>query len=265
MIAKLNNYAVITGAGKGLGMCFTESLAKRGYNVILVSLHNENLEEECQRLENTYKIKAEHFETDLTSTEEIDKLADWIEKNFSISVLVNNAGIGGSGEFDNTDLETLDKMILLNVRATTRITHRLLPLLRKNKHCYILNVSSMASFSPFAYKVVYAASKVYVEYLSKGLRKEFSNRGVHVSTVHPGPMWTNTEVIERIKRQSRFGRLGVEKPDYIAETAIHKMFRRTSNIVVGNGNRIHWALMKTLPRKLVMALLHYGMKKEISR
>lgn len=265
MVQEKNTYAVITGAGQGLGKAFAEDLAARGYNVILVSLPGEGLDEVCRRLEEKYGIKADHFEGDLTHTHDIEILARWLEDRYRVSILINNAGFGGSGEFDTSDLEGLDRMILLNVRATTWITHKLLPLMRRNKHCYILNVSSMASFSPIAYKAVYAASKVYVEYLSKGLNKEFKKRGVHISSVHPGPMHTNAAVTDRIRRQSKFGRLGVETPSYIAHTAINRMFNKTSLIVIGKGNRFHWALMKTLPRRLVITLLSYGMKKEIYR
>lgn len=260
-----DSYAVITGAGKGLGKAFSEELARRGVNVILISLPGEELEAECQRLEEKYQIKAEHFEADLTSTKDIDSLVDWIAPTHNISILINNAGYGGSGEFDTSNLDELDKMILLNVRATTWISHKLIPILRKNKDSYILNVSSLASASPFAFKAVYAASKVYIEFLSKGLNKEFRKRGVHVSSLHPGPMPTNDAVAERIKNQTAVGRMGVKSPDYIAKRSLDELFKKTPVIVVGAMNRIHWTLMRNLPRRFVMYLLSYGMKKEIYR
>ncbi len=265
MIEHKGTYAVVTGGGQGLGKAFAENLASRGYNLILVALPGDGLSDACKILADKYSIDAVYFETDLTNTESIDQFYEWIAPKYKVSILVNNAGFGGSGEFDASDLGALDKMILLNVRATTWVTHKLLPLLRSNKNSYILNVSSMASFSPIAYKAVYSATKVYVEYLSKGLNKEFKQRGVHVSSVHPGPMRTNAAVNERIERQTRFSRLGVESPDYVAKTALDRMFRRNSIIIIGKGNRLHWALMKTLPRRTVMSLLAYGMKKEIYR
>lgn len=265
MNTRKNQYAVITGAGKGLGKAYACELASLGYNVILVALAGEYLHDLCEEIEQKYEVNAVPFEADLTQTDEIDRLVNFIESKYNISVLVNNAGYGGSGEFDNSELGGLDKMILLNVRATTWVTHKLLPIMRKNKDCHILNVSSLASFSPFAYKAVYSASKVYVEYLSKALNKEFKQRGVHVSSVHPGPMRTNPEVTMRIANQAKFARMNVLSPEYVAKVSIRRMFNRTSIIVIGKSNRLSWALMKALPRRVVMSLLSYGMKKEIYR
>jgi uncharacterized protein len=265
MADKRTNYAVITGAGKGLGLAFAENLSKRGHNVILVSLPGENLEEQCRKLETDYGISAAFYEADLTKTGEIDNLADWISKQYSVDILINNAGFGGSGEFGEEDILNIDSMILLNVRATTWLIHKMLPLLNRHNDSYVLNVSSMASFSPIGYKSVYAATKVYIEYLSRGLNIELRKKGVHISSVHPGPMPTNEEVRNRIRKQSGFGKLGTEEPAYIAAKAIDRMFRRNSQMVIGKGNRFHWALMKTLPRRLVIALLSNGVKKEISR
>jgi short-subunit dehydrogenase len=105
---------------------------------------------------------------------------------------------------------------------------------------------------------------VFVEYLSKGLNKEFKGKGVHICSVHPGPMNTNAEVSQRIKNQTAFTRIGVETPEYVAKLAIHRMFKKSPLIVIGKGNRIHWALMKTLPNKVVLMSLTYGMKKELN-
>lgn len=265
MNSKRNEYAVITGAGKGLGKAFSHDLAQRGYNVILVALAGEYLQELCAEITDLYHVDAVPFEADLTSTLEIERLTEFVRNKYRISILINNAGYGGSGEFDNSDLDGLDKMILLNVRATTWLTHKLMPELRKNKDCYVLNVSSMASFSPFAYKAVYSASKVYIEFLSKGLNKEFKQRGVHISSVHPGPMRTNPEVTQRIENQARLAKMTVLSPEYVAKSSVDRLFKRTSVIIIGKSNRVMWALMKTLPRRFVMSLLSYGMKKEIYR
>ena len=258
-------YAVITGAGKGLGLAFAEELASRGFNLILVALPQDNLAGLSAQIASKFKVDVQYYEVDLTQTSQIQDLARWIEEKYKIYILINNAGFGGSGQFDTADLTGLDTMILLNVRATTWMMHKLIPLLKKQPESYILNVSSMASFSPFAYKAVYSASKVYVEFIGKSLNKEFKKQGVHISTVHPGPMRTNAEVSNRIKAQSIIGRMGVEDPDYVAKTAIDRLFKKRSSIVIGKGNRLAWALMRALPRKLVMSLLSYGMRKEISR
>jgi uncharacterized protein len=258
-------YALVTGAGKGLGLAFAKELARRGYNIILVALHNEDLGQLCTELKQEFGINAVFFEADLTNTEDIIKLTNWIDANYSTSILINNAGFGGSGEFHSSNLMELDNMILLNIRATTWITHQMIPILKKNKNSYILNVASIASFSPIGYKAVYAASKVYIEYLSKGLNRELRQQGIHVSSLHPGPMKTNAAVIDRIKRQSSLVKMGVEETDYVARKAINRLFNLRSLIVIGKGSRFAWLLTKVLPRTLIISMVSSGVKKEISK
>jgi short-subunit dehydrogenase len=257
------SYAVVTGAGQGLGKSFARALAERKLNVLLVSLKGEDLSGYCSELHKEYGISAKYYEADLTDMVQLSSLADWIQQNFKVSVLINNAGLGRSGEFLDSDLNHVDQMILLNVRTTTWLTHKLMPLLLQNKNSYILNVSSMASFQPIPFKTVYSASKVYIEYFSKGLFLEYRSRGLHISSLHPGPMKTNDEVRERIRRQSWFGLLGLKTTESVASSAIGKMFRKSPMIIIGGGNQFHFILLKLLPPWLRNHLLLYGLKKEL--
>jgi short-subunit dehydrogenase len=260
---KNNNYAVVTGAGQGLGQAFSRELAAMGNNVILVSQAGEGLAERCQELIDTYSVHADYFEADLTQVRDIELFAEWLENKYNVSILINNVGLGASGEFLHSDIQQVDQMILLNIRATTWLTHKLMPLLLTNEHSYILNVSSMASFYPIPFKTVYSASKVYIEYFSKGLSREYKHRGLHISSVHPGPMKTNSDVRQRIKHQHWFGLMGLKTPEDMARSALKKMFGKTSTIIVGAGNRFHWALIKLLPESVKSMLFLRGIRKEM--
>ena len=91
-----DSYAVITGASQGLGRAFAAELAKENNNLILVSLPGQNLKEFAEELQTEYLVKTSCYETDLSIKENVMDLSEWINSKFSIHMLINNAGIGGS-------------------------------------------------------------------------------------------------------------------------------------------------------------------------
>lgn len=241
------NFALITGASQGLGREMATELARKNRNVLLVALPGEGLPEFCRQLENEFGIEANHFETDLTEAESVFELASWALSNYKIDVLINNAGIGGSLSFETASPTYIENIILLNVRALSLITRLMLPELKKHEKAWILNVASMASFSPIAYKTVYPASKAFVYSFSRGLYEELKDTGVFVSVLHPGPIATNPEVSKRIKDNGFFGKLGLITPNKLAKIAITQLFKRDSLIIPGMMNKINWLLIKTVP------------------
>lgn len=256
-------FALITGAGRGLGRAFARELASREYNVLLTALPGENLSAFCRNLESRYHIEAHFLECDLTRENEINRLIDWIRPNFALNLLVNNAGIGGSSEFERTHYSRINDIILLNVRATALLTHQLLPVLRQNRPSWVLNVSSMASFSPIGYKTVYPASKVFVLNFSRGLHEELRGSGVSVSVVHPGPMKTNEDSRRRIERQGALAKMGMLSPESMAKKTLDHLFRKDPFILVGWMNKLNWLLMKTTPTWVRLPLLTRIIKREL--
>lgn len=256
-------FALITGAGRGLGRAFALELASRGNNVLLTALPGENLKAFCKKLECRYHINAYSFECDLTSENEINRLVRWIKTNFAINLLINNAGIGGTAEFEKTHCSRINDIILLNVRATALLTHQLLPLLKQNRPAWILNVSSMASFSPIGYKTVYPASKVFVLSFSRGLYEELKGSGVFVSVVHPGPMKTNADCTQRIEKQGALAKIGLLSPELMAKKTINNLFKKDTLILVGWMNKLNWLLMKTIPVWVRLPLITQIVKREI--
>ncbi len=256
-------YALITGAGKGLGKAFATELAQRNINVLLTALPGENLDEFCEKLSADYGIEADFMECDLTSEAEIARLVQWVKANYPVNILINNAGIGGTAEFETADAAMINNIILLNIRATALLTHQLLPLLRFHKPAWILNVGSMASFSPIGYKTVYPASKAFVLHFSRGLREELKDSGVFVSVVHPGPLTTNIDSIRRIKKQGRLGKMCVLSAEYTAHKALGRLFTRHAHILVGVGNKFNWVLTKVVPTRIRLSLITRIIKREI--
>ncbi len=261
---KSDVFALVTGASRGLGKAFANELAKARINVLMVALPNDGLPELCESIKNNYNVKCHYFETDLTEQESISELVTWALNNFRINILINNAGMGGSKEFEHAETEYLDNIISLNIRALTHITHKFLPELKTHKQSYILNVASMASFSPIGYKTIYPASKVFVLYFSRGLYQELKGTGVFVSVLHPGPMKTNLHVTKRINQQGIFGRIGLLTPEYVAEKALIKLFNHNSLIILGWLNHLSWLIMKTIPTSIRLPIITKRVKREFS-
>lgn len=248
-------YALVTGASRGLGKAFAVELARRKINLLLVALRNDGLPELCKDLKNRYQIRCNYFETDLTKKESIDELVQWVYGSFRINILINNAGTGGSRRFEHVETEYLENMISLNIRAVTLITHQLLPELKLHKQSYILNVASMASFSPIGYKTIYPASKVFVNYFTRSLFQELKGTGVFASVLHPGPMKTNNEVVKIINNHGIFGKIGLLTPEYVASKSIEKLFKRKPFMIIGWMNQLSWLFMKIMPVRLCLPVI----------
>lgn len=255
-----NTFAVITGASLGLGKSFAWEMAKQGKSVILVSLPGEGLPALCDSLEKQCGIRAVCYETDLSCKENVLSMSKDINNKYEVSYLINNAGIGGTKKFEEASALYIEKIIQLNVLATSLLTHQLLPNLRRQKSAYILNVSSLAAFSPIGFKTVYPASKAFVHAFSRGLYQELKDTNVFVSVVNPGPMKTNDEVKRRIKKQGFFGEITALNPDKVARYCIDQLQKRDTVIMV---NQMSWLLLKILPIWIKLPLLTNKIKKEL--
>ncbi|RLD19145.1 MAG: short-chain dehydrogenase [Bacteroidetes bacterium] len=263
---KSNNnqyYALVTGASCGLGKSFAMELAKRGENVLLVSRPNEGLAYLCQRLKADCDIEAHYFEADLGNKKELNALTEWVNKKFNVKILINNAGIGGACKFESTSMKFIDELIDVNIRAMSLLTHQLLPKMRANGKCYILNVASMAAFSPIGYKSIYPASKSFIYNFSLGLAEELKDDNVSVSVVNPGPMRTNKSVTDRIESHGLLTKAGVVPTDIMARVALNKMFKGKRSIIVGRINYIMYLVLSMLPLKIKLPMLTQAMKKEV--
>ncbi len=256
----MKQYAVITGASQGLGKSFAIELAIRGTNLILISLPNQNLSALCLELKKKYNVEVDFFEVDFSISENVFSLINTINENYNVFLLINNAGIGGTKKITDAEVSYISKIIQINVWATSVITHQLLPNLLKQPQGFILNVSSMAAFSPIGYKTVYPASKVFIHSFSRGLYQELKETNVFVSVVNPGAMATNEEVSNRIKRQGALGKLTLLNPDKVAKRCLTRLFKRDTVVLV---NHFSWLTLHILPIWIKLPLMTKAIKREI--
>lgn len=252
-------YAVVTGASRGLGRAFAEELAARNIPTVLVS-SNHGISEFCEQLRQTYQTDSEYVVADLTREEDILSAAEEINAKYEVFLLVNNAGLGGSQAFENTEVERIRRIIGLNVVATSLLTRQLLPNLLRQGKSFVLNVSSMAAHTPIGYKMVYPASKAFVNAFSFGLRAEFKNRGLSVSVVCPGAMETSEGIRKRIEKQGFFGKLTLVSPEKVARKSISQTFRGKREILV---NPVSYFFSQIVPERIRTSLLTKVVRREV--
>ena len=246
---------MITGASKGLGKQLALECARRKMNLILVSLPNENLEGLSMEIASSYQIHVSYREIDLTVRSSVEDLARWVNEDFAVSMVINNAGIGGSHIFTDCTTDYLDSIIQLNINAMVLLTRLLLPQLKMRQNAYILNVSSLAAFSPIPYKTVYPASKVFIHNFSLGLKAELKDTNVSVSVLSPGPMLTNSDVSKRINGQSLYVKRSILAADKIAPIAIKKLLKGRAVIIPGFINKFTAFMIRMVP---VSVRIHVG-------
>ena len=256
------HYSIITGAANGLGRAFVFELAKRGMNTILIDLPGTGLERLCENIEKDYGIHSVYYNTDLTIKDNIIELANKINREYEVFMLINNAGMGGAMHFDEVDTDYIYRMIQLNVMAAPVLTHELIPNLKRQDKSYILNISSMAAFSPIGYKTVYPASKVFINYFSRSLRQEFRRTNLSVSVLCPGPMKTNADVTKRIESHTALAKFCVVYPKKVAKKAIRRLLKKHPVIIISFANVLNWFLMKIVPGFIMLPLVSRTMKKE---
>lgn len=256
-----NQCTVITGASLGLGRAFAEVCAQKKRNLILISLPGENLDLVSQTLMKKYKVNVRYFETDLTDTTNIMELLKFLQP-YQIDMLINNAAIGGTCGFADEPRECVEKMLLLNINSLVILTHQLIPKLKAQEEAYILNISSLAAFSPIPYKAVYSASKAFVYSFSRGLSEELKGTGIHLAVANPGGMPVNGDISESVQSNA-FIRLTILSPDQIAAICYQKLLNREKLIVPGRINRIGSFLQRIIPVELQMKILRNKFRKEL--
>ena len=183
--------ALVTGASSGIGAAYARALAACGYDLILVARREGRLQELASTLEARYPIEAEVLPADLTTAEGITRVAERIRACADLRFLVNNAGFGTRGFFFQTDVERQEAMVRIHVIAPLRLVHAALPAMLEAGEGAIVNVASVAAFSPTAGHATYTGVKAFLVNFSEGLHEEVESAGLRVQALCPG--YTRTE------------------------------------------------------------------------
>lgn len=238
---------LITGASSGIGRDMARYLSKLGYELVLVSRN----EEELNKLKEELKTKVEVIAMDLSIKENCYKL---YEQAKDIDILINNAGFGVFGKFVETDLEKEVNLIQTNVTAVHILTKLYLKdMVRKDKG-HILNVASIAGFMPGPLMAAYYASKNYVVTLTRSINKELnkSKSNVKLSLLCPGPVNTNFNNVANVKFKVK-----ALSSQYVAKYAVDRMLKGKLIIIPGILIKIAKVMSKITPTAIVEEISYH--------
>ena len=185
--------ALVTGASSGMGKEIARLLAKRKDvdKILLVARREDRLRDTAAEL--MCSVETEILPLDLANASSIAEIVAKLQAcHARVTWLVNAAGFGQIGLFEELSSEVQGEMLDVNCRALTSLTHAVLPFMRKGAH--IVNLASAAAFLPQPRFAVYAASKSYVLSFSRALGRELCRRGISVTAACPGPV--NTEFFQ---------------------------------------------------------------------
>jgi hypothetical protein len=191
--------ALITGASAGIGREFARQLAGRARSMILVARRDERLVELADQLQREHPKLVVHIrKVDLADVGQLQAFLERLDREkLEVDLLINNAGLGDSGPFAESDPDRNKEMTVVNVATLTLVTRHLLPRMIAQHRGAILNVSSSAGFLPIPGSAVYAATKAYVTSFSEALRAELRGTGVSVCALCPGPVVTEFQQVAK--------------------------------------------------------------------
>ena len=178
--------ALITGASRGIGAIYADRLAKRGYDLILVARDEAALKALAGRLTSESGRSVTPLPADLNAKADLAKVETTLRKDQTITMLVNNAGIGAITPLLNSEIEKMEEMITLNITALTRLTYAAAPAFVARGAGTIINIASIVGISPETLNGVYGASKAFVIALSHSLQHELADKGIRIQVVVPG-------------------------------------------------------------------------------
>ncbi len=183
----MSKWALVTGAASGLGFEFAKLLAKDEYNLILVDLQQNALQEKKALLNEVSNVKVECLSVNLGEKDSADKVFQAIQQlKVDVEVLVNNAGFGIFGAFSNTEWEREETMMYLHVFTPTKLVKLLLPGMLNRNSGKILNVSSLAAFHPGPLMTMYYSTKAYLLSFSTSVATELKGTNVSMTVLCPG-------------------------------------------------------------------------------
>ena len=239
---------MITGATSGLGLAFSKLYCQTGYDLILISRNLEKLENLKKELPNS-RSNIHIFACDLSDPIARDQLGTLlIQQSYIPDILINNAGIGGFGKFDERPFSDEQSILELNMTTPTYFCNLLSPELKKKQtQTYILNIVSAAAFVPGPYQATYYASKSYLLSYSLAIGYELRKSNIFVSAFCPGVLTSN------FHKNAGYSTHKKGLDCNIAALSAHRALINKKRLFITPARThfmIHW-LVKFLPRSLV--------------
>jgi short-subunit dehydrogenase len=257
-----HSVALVTGASSGIGVEIARQLAARGHGLALVARREGRLQELAGELSRSYpESRFEVFAADIGDAVARGQLVDAVAaRGLQVSILVNNAGVGGHSEFADAAESGRDvQMVRLNVEAVTDLMARYVPGMVERGSGAVINVASTAAFQPMPGTATYAATKAFVLSQSEAVAQELKGTGVTVTAVCPGPVKTEFADVAGV------GEIADNAPEFVwttaeqvARAAVEGADSGKRTVVPGAFNQAGTVLGRIAPRALSLPLIDRG-------
>jgi short-subunit dehydrogenase len=243
-------FALITGASKGIGKEIANQLAIKGYDLLLIARNSYELQMVKEEFEKKYGLKVDYLVADLSESGSVDRIVTWVEeKKIDLRILVNNAGYGLVGQFENYSFEENQRMMQVNMNALVEMCQKFYPYLVGKGQAYLLNIASSTAYQAIPNMSLYAATKVFVLNFSRGLHHEWKSKGISVTVVSPGAT--------QEKARKAAEKITMTAED-VAKLAVDGMFANKIEVITGAVNKLGaflaWVAPKAMSEKIAKGI-----------
>jgi uncharacterized protein len=256
------NLAAITGASAGIGAVFARKLAARGYDLLLIARREDRLRSLAVELAESYRVTADFLTADLAVDADLERVANRVQNEPRLGLLVNNAGFGTIGFFFEADVRSQEQMHRLHVLATMRLTHAALANMAPRNTGGVINVSSVAAFAPSPGSVSYNSTKALINRFTEGVAIELSIKGPQVKMQALCPGFTLSEFHDVVKMdRSAIPSSLWMSADFVVEESLRGFDRGELFVIPGWRYKLIVAGMKLLPGPLLRRMAAVGARR----
>jgi uncharacterized protein len=253
-------FKVITGGSDGIGLALAMEFARLNDNILIIARNPDRLAAAQMQIEQAYalgpKARVATLALDVTSPDaaaHIDKKL--IELGAYCDLLVNSAGIGAAGAFTEIEPARLDDLATLNITALTHLCRHYLPGMLIRGRGGILNVASLAGYTPGPYQAAYYASKSYVISLTEALAHESTGQGVRIAVLAPGAVQTKFHTRMKGETGLYLWLMPLATAQSVARSAVLRFRLGQRVIVPGLRNNMLMLCLRVLPHRLTLPII----------
>jgi len=219
--------AIVTGASRGIGRAISVALAQEAATVVLAARSIQKLQETADQLTEAGG-KAEIVITELTEEESIKNLVRVCNEKFGrLDILVNNAGVTHSAKLEETATEDWYRCMLVNARAPFILCREALPLLKKAKAGYIINIASVVGVKGYPLQSAYTSSKHALRGMTISLAEELRGSNIRVHLLCPGGV--DTDLVQKVRPDIKKDEL--IQPEEIAELVLYLVTHKGNAVI----------------------------------
>lgn len=252
---KFHKVALITGASSGIGKELARIHAKRGGDLVLIARKIAQLENIKSELTSTYGIKAICIAKDLSIVGSAKEIYEQVkQEGIQIDYLMNNAGFGLRGKFQELSWDRQLQMINLNIIALAELTHLFLPDFIKRNSGKILNTSSTASLLPGPLQATYYATKAFVTFLGNAIAEELHDTNVTVTNLLPGATESDFGAVSGMDKTAMFKNNTLASANKVALEGYEAMLAGKLDVISGLtcAQKMMMSTVPFLPKKMLL-------------